>query len=191
MTWSKYGRGRSLARELRFVKCDYSSWKDQLQSGTLFMSGGLRELIPCIARRAVVDGIFMEGEASEVVKVISEIIGLPRKEVQEHLQRIQGSIYHLELLVRMQESTVPYDKQEGIHGESTSLFTGIDDADVEDEYNKIEMEVGSGTSQLCSSEVVVTSAKAKTEDHKTSESLSDALSNLSLVDSTDLGPCSE
>lgn len=36
MTWSKYGRGRSLAKELRFVKHDYCSWKDQLQSGTPF-----------------------------------------------------------------------------------------------------------------------------------------------------------
>ncbi|KAH7836562.1 hypothetical protein Vadar_002906 [Vaccinium darrowii] len=31
-----YGRGRSLAKELRSVKHDYCSWKDQLQSGTPF-----------------------------------------------------------------------------------------------------------------------------------------------------------
>lgn len=69
--------------------------------------------------------------------------------------------------------------------ESTSLFTGIDDADVEDEYKRLEMEVGSHSSQVCSSAVGV---QAKPEDQKTSEQLSDALSKLSLVEDTPMEP---
>lgn len=72
--------------------------------------------------------------------------------------------------------------------ESASLSTGIDDADVEDEYERLEMEVGSRTSQVCSSVVGVNSAKEKPEDQNTSEQLSDALSNLSLVDGTPMEP---
>lgn len=44
------------------------------------------------------------------------------EEVQGHLWRIQGSIYHLESLVRMQEITVPCDKQEGIYGGTVSML---------------------------------------------------------------------
>lgn len=72
--------------------------------------------------------------------------------------------------------------------ESTSLFTGIDDADVEDEYKRLEIEVGNHSSQVCSSAVGVNSAKAKPEDQKTSEQLSDALSKLSLVEDTPMEP---
>ncbi|CAL5433713.1 unnamed protein product [Camellia sinensis] len=67
-------------------------------------------------------------------------------------------------------------------GESTSSYTGIEDEDVEDEFKKLELEVGSDSSQVCISEVGVKSVREEMEDQKIAESISDALSNLNLVD---------
>ncbi|KAF5937237.1 hypothetical protein HYC85_024743 [Camellia sinensis] len=68
--------------------------------------------------------------------------------------------------------------------ESTSSYTGIEDEDVEDEFKKLELEleVGSDSSQVCISEVGVKSVREEMEDQKIAESISDALSNLNLVD---------
>ncbi|KAH7856710.1 hypothetical protein Vadar_004539 [Vaccinium darrowii] len=121
---------------------------------------------------------------AESSKKVSEAIQIGARAIKEN--RI--SVEEVQLCLQELEDSIDLQKQVENAIESTSLFTGIDDVDVEDEYNKLEMEVGSDTSQVCSSEVGVNSAKAKTEDHKTSESLSDALSNLSLVDSTPVEP---
>lgn len=121
---------------------------------------------------------------AESSKKVSEAIQIGARAIKEN--RI--SVEEVQLCLQELEDSIDLQKQVENAIESTSLFTGIDDADVEDEYNKLEMEVGSDTSQVGSSEVGVNSAKAKTEDHKTSESLSDALSNLSLVDSTPVEP---
>lgn len=121
---------------------------------------------------------------AESSKKVSEAIQIGARAIKEN--RI--SVEEVQLCLQELEDSIDLQKQVENAIESTSLFMGIDDADVEDEYNKLEMEVGSDTSQVGSSEVGVNSAKAKTEDHKTSESLSDALSNLSLVDSTPVEP---
>ncbi|THG05846.1 hypothetical protein TEA_003957 [Camellia sinensis var. sinensis] len=73
---------------------------------------------------------------------------------------------------------------EGDVRESTSSYTGIEDEDVEDEFKKLELEleVGSDSSQVCISEVGVKSVREEMEDQKIAESISDALSNLNLVD---------
>ncbi|CAL5437694.1 unnamed protein product [Camellia sinensis] len=67
---------------------------------------------------------------------------------------------------------------------STSSYTGIEDEDVEDEFKKLELEleVGSDSSQVCISEVGLKSVREEMEDQKIAESISDALSNLNLVD---------
>ncbi|KAI8522488.1 hypothetical protein RHMOL_Rhmol13G0001300 [Rhododendron molle] len=121
---------------------------------------------------------------AESSKKVTEAIQIGARAIKEN--RI--SVEEVQLRLQELEDSIDLQKQVDNALESTSLFTGIDDADVEDEYKRLEMEVGSHSSQVCSSAVGVTSAKAKPEDQKTSEQLSDALSKLSLVEDTPMEP---
>ncbi|KAG5514059.1 hypothetical protein RHGRI_035463 [Rhododendron griersonianum] len=118
---------------------------------------------------------------AESSKKVTEAIQIGARAIKEN--RI--SVEEVQLRLQELEDSIDLQKQVDNALESTSLFTGIDDADVEDEYKRLEMEVGSHYSQVCSSAVGV---KAKPEDQKTSEQLSDALSKLSLVEDTPMEP---
>lgn len=69
--------------------------------------------------------------------------------------------------------------------ESTPSYTDdIEDEDIEEEFKKLELEVGSGNLQVPGSKVGVDSAAGQAEASECAESLSAAMSNLKLTDNS-------
>ncbi|KAL7199179.1 hypothetical protein ACSBR2_021456 [Camellia fascicularis] len=117
---------------------------------------------------------------AESSKKVSEAIQIGARAMKDNRINVE------EVQVCLEELEDAIDSQKQVDNvlESTSSYTGIEDEDVEDEFKKLELEleVGSDSSQACISKVGVKSVREEMEDQKIAESISDALSNLSLVD---------
>lgn len=68
--------------------------------------------------------------------------------------------------------------------ESTPPYTDVEDEDIDEEFKKLELEVGSGNLQVPISQTGVDSTSGEVEALESPESLSDALSNLKLSDNS-------
>lgn len=64
------------------------------------------------------------------------------------------------------------------------MYTDIEEEDIEEEFKKLELEVGSGVLQVSSSGTGVVSAPAQAAASDSAESLSSVLSNLKLTDNS-------
>lgn len=60
--------------------------------------------------------------------------------------------------------------------------TSVEDEDIEEEFKKLELEIGSGNPHRPSEEVAAHSAAGETEALESAESLIDAFSNLKFAD---------
>lgn len=117
---------------------------------------------------------------AESSKKVSEAIQIGARAMKDNRINVE----EVQLCLEELEDAIDSQKQVENVLESTSSYTGIEDEDVEDEFKKLELEleVGSDSSQVCISKVGVKSVREEMEDQKIAESISDALSNLSLVD---------
>lgn len=117
---------------------------------------------------------------AESSKKVSEAIQIGARAMKDNRINVE----EVQLCLEELEDAIDSQKQVDNVLESTSSYTGIEDEDVEDEFKKLELEleVGSDSSQVCISKVGVKSVREEMEDQKIAESISDALSNLSLVD---------
>ncbi|XP_028088053.1 charged multivesicular body protein 7 [Camellia sinensis] len=117
---------------------------------------------------------------AESSKKVSEAIQIGARAMKDNRINVE----EVQLCLEELEDAIDSQKQVENVLESTSSYTGIEDEDVEDEFKKLELEleVGSDSSQVCISEVGVKSVREEMEDQKIAESISDALSNLNLVD---------
>lgn len=117
---------------------------------------------------------------AESSKKVSEAIQIGARAMKDNRINVE----EVQLCLEELEDAIDSQKQVDNFLESTSSYTGIEDEDVEDEFKKLELEleVGSDSSQVCISKVGVKSVREEMEDQKIAESISDALSNLSLVD---------
>lgn len=117
---------------------------------------------------------------AESSKKVSEAIQIGARAMKDNRINVE----EVQLCLEELEDAIDSQKQVDNVLESTSSYTGIEDEDVEGEFKKLELEleVGSDSSQVCISKVGVKSVREEMEDQKIAESISDALSNLSLVD---------
>ncbi|KAL6968736.1 hypothetical protein U1Q18_034529 [Sarracenia purpurea var. burkii] len=119
---------------------------------------------------------------AESSKKVAEAIQIGARAIKEN--RI--SVEEVQICLQELEESIVMQKEVDNVLESTSSFTGIEDEDVEDEFKKLVLEVESDSSEICISKVGVDSVRGETGDQKTAESLCNALSNLSLVESVAL-----
>ncbi|XP_052187880.1 uncharacterized protein LOC127798387 isoform X1 [Diospyros lotus] len=138
----------------------------------------------CTALLNRVEEVLRILEDAESSKKVSEAIQIGAQAMKENRINVE-EIHHC-----LQDLEESIESQRLVENalESTSLYTGVEDEEVEDELNKLELEVGSVSS---TSEVAANGARRveETEDQEIAGSmLNDALSNLSLVDDDSVDP---
>ncbi|KAK7820515.1 charged multivesicular body protein 7 [Quercus suber] len=117
---------------------------------------------------------------AESTKKVSEAIQIGAKAMKEN----KISVEEVEFCLQELEESIESQKQVDKALESTPSYTDVEDEDIEEEFNKLELEVGSGNLQVPISQTGVDSTLGEVEALESPESLSDALSNLKLSDNS-------
>ncbi|KAK9282142.1 hypothetical protein L1049_005054 [Liquidambar formosana] len=115
---------------------------------------------------------------AESTKKVSEAIQIGARAIKEN--RI--SVEEVQLCLQELDETVDSQKQVENALESTLSCADVKDEDIEEEFKKLEMEVGSKNLQVLVPKTGVDIAAGETEASRSADSLSDALSNLKITD---------
>uniref|UniRef100_A0A2N9G718 Charged multivesicular body protein 7 n=1 Tax=Fagus sylvatica TaxID=28930 RepID=A0A2N9G718_FAGSY len=116
---------------------------------------------------------------AESTKKVSEAIQIGAQAIKEN----NISVEEVEFCLQELEESIESQKQVEKALESTPSYTDVEDEDIEEEFNNLELEVGSENLQVSTSQMGVDSA-VEVEALESADSLSDALSNLKLTGNT-------
>ncbi|XP_062178199.1 uncharacterized protein LOC133883036 [Alnus glutinosa] len=135
----------------------------------------------CISLLSRVEEVLSVIANAESTKKVSEAILIGAQAVKDN----RMSVEEVEFCLQELEESIESQKQVDKALESTPSYTDdIEDEDIEEEFKKLELEVGSGNLQVPSSKVGVDSAAGQAEALESAESLSAAMSNLKLTDNS-------
>ncbi|PON43247.1 Snf7 family [Parasponia andersonii] len=115
---------------------------------------------------------------AESTKKVTEAIKSGAQAIKEHkisVKEVQRSLEEL-------EESIDLQKQVESALESSPSYTSVEDEDIEEEFKKLELEIGSGNPRGPIPQVVAHSAAGETEGFESAEALADAFSNLKFVD---------
>ncbi|KAG8653364.1 uncharacterized protein LOC110615567 isoform X2 [Manihot esculenta] len=115
---------------------------------------------------------------AESTKKVTEAIQIGAQAMKQN--RI--TMEEVDLCLEELEESIDSQKQVEKALESTPSYAGIEDEDVEEEFKKLEFEVGSDDLQPSVPRIGVSSTSGETGNLVSTDSLSDALSNLKLRD---------
>ncbi|XP_062084861.1 uncharacterized protein LOC133790988 isoform X3 [Humulus lupulus] len=116
---------------------------------------------------------------AESTKKVTEAIRIGAQAIKENKMSVEEVQHSLEEL----EESIDLQKQVENALESTPLYTSVEDEDIEEEFNKLELEIGSGEDpHRPIPKVVAHSTVGETEGLESAESLTDLFSNLKVAD---------
>ncbi|KAF2324985.1 hypothetical protein GH714_022089 [Hevea brasiliensis] len=115
---------------------------------------------------------------AESTKKVTEAIQIGAQAMKQN--RI--TVDEVDLCLEELEESIDSQKQVEKALESTPSYSGIEDEDVEEEFKKLEFEVGSENLQPSVPGIGVCGTSGETDNLVSTDSLSDALSNLKLQD---------
>ncbi|KAM4086894.1 hypothetical protein ACJW30_10G136600 [Castanea mollissima] len=117
---------------------------------------------------------------AESTKKVSEAIQIGAKAMKEN----KISVEEVEFCLQELEESIESQKQVDKALESTPSYADAEHEDIEEEFKKLELEVGSGNLQVPISQTGVDGTVGEVEALESPESLSDTLSNLKLSDNS-------
>lgn len=121
---------------------------------------------------------------AESTKKVSEAIQIGARAIQENRIDVE------EVQRCLQELGDSIDSQKQVEealAESDPSYVDIEDEDIEEEFRKLELELGNQNLQILVSQAGVDTAAGETEASESSKSLCDALSDLKLADNATRG----
>lgn len=129
----------------------------------------------CTAFLNKVEEVLRAIEDAESANKVSEAIQIGARAIKENRVNIE----EVQLCLEELEETIDSQKQVENVLEATSSYIGIEDEDIEDEFKKLELEIGGDISQAFTSTFRVNNP-TKIKELRIEESLCNALSDLRL-----------
>ncbi|EEF47153.1 charged multivesicular body protein 7 [Ricinus communis] len=123
---------------------------------------------------------------AESTKKVTEAIQIGAQAMKQN----KITVEEVDLCLEELEENIDSQKQVEKALESTPSYTVIEDEDIEEEFKKLEMEVGTVDLQSPVPRIGMSSTSGETDNSVSTDSLSDALSNLKLQDALP-GDCTD